>query len=121
MAAPSLTGTRAIDRLKKALRQGLICKEVTLSNGDVFEFCFKPMTLADEERIRKDIGDNAGANAYALRLVIERALERDGSRMFNMGDLAELRNLVDKQDAEAVMLALLTNDGEPLDIKSSAV
>ena len=120
MAAPGLTTLSPIERLKKAMRQGLLYKEVTLNNGDVFGFCFKPMTLAEEERIRKDVGDNAGPNAYALRLVIERALNQDGTRMFNIGHLAELRNLVEKQDAEAIMLALLTSDGEPVDMKSPA-
>ena len=120
MPAPSVNGLRAIDKLKRAMRKGLLKKTITLADGETLEIHYQPLTLAEEERIRKDVGDNATANAYAMRLLIERALNPDGTRMFTLMDLPDLKNAVEKQDAEAAMLVILGNEGEPTDMKSPA-
>ena len=117
---PAPNGIRAIDKLKKACRKGLLHKEITLADGDVLDIHYKPLTLAEEERIRNDLGDKeVSGNAYALRLLIERALYADGTRMFTLMDLPDLKNSVEKQDAEKAMLVLLGNEGEAVDMKSA--
>ena len=110
---------KAIERLKRATRRGLLAKTVTLADGEEFTICFRPLTLAEDERIRNDVGDKPDANAYALRLLVERALNSDGTRMFSLGDLGTLRREVEKEDVEKLMLVLLSNEGEPLDLKST--
>ena len=115
---PAPNGIRAIDKLKKACRKGLLHKEITLADGEVLDIHYKPLTLAEEERIRNDLGDKeVSGNAYALRLLIERALYADGTRMFTLMDLPDLKNSVEKQDAEKAMLVILGNEGEPTDMK----
>lgn len=119
MASVPTPTLRAIDKLKRAVRQGLLHKEITLSDGNTLDIHYRPMTLAEEERIRNDLGDKGSTpNAYALHLLVEKALNPDGSKMFNRGDIADLKHMVEKQDAEAAMLVILGNEGEPLDMKS---
>lgn len=106
-------------KLQKAMRKGLIRREVTLSDGTVFELLYEPWPLAVEETIRKDLGPDPGSNEYALALLIDRARKPDGTRMFTPGQRAELRRTVDAQDLNALMLAVLAREGEPLDTKSA--
>jgi hypothetical protein len=113
-------GFRAIDKMKRAMRKGLLKKTITLADGTPLEIHYEPLTLAEEQRIRDDVGANATANAYALRLLIEKGLNPDRSRMFTLMDLPDLKNNVEKQDAEAAMLVILGNEGEPVDMKSPA-
>jgi hypothetical protein len=110
---------REIDKMKRAMRKSLLHKEITLADGEKIDIYYRPLTLAEEERIRKDVGSDATPNAFALRMLIDKAVRADGSRMFNIGDMADLRNAVEKQDAEAAMLVILGNEGEPIDMKSS--
>ena len=111
---------RAIDILERATRKGLLRKEIQLGADASMEIHYKPLTLAEEERLREDLGANASANAYALRLLIEKAVWPDGTRMFSKEDLPRLKNNVEKQYAEAAMLVILANEGEEaIDMKSA--
>ena len=111
-------GFRAIDKMKRAMRKGLLKKTISLADGTPLEIHYEPLTLAEEQRIRDDVGANASANAYALRLLIEKALNPDRTRMFTLLDLPALKTEVEKQDAEAAMLVILGNEGDPVDMKS---
>ena len=51
--ATSSRSLRAIDRLKKAANLIPSRKEVTLSNGDVFEFWTTPLTMLEREQAQK--------------------------------------------------------------------
>tara|TARA_R100000005_G_C4923953_1_gene155939 strand:+ start:150 stop:497 length:348 start_codon:yes stop_codon:yes gene_type:complete len=114
--APS--SNRALDRLKKAANLQPVKKVVTLSDGSEFEFYCTPLTMAERERAQK--GTNDDANAFAIQLLILKAQDDMGNRLFQMGEVAELKREVRDADLQALMLAVISSgeDEEPVDPKS---
>ena len=115
MPAPS--SLRAIDRLRKAANLEPIKKIVELSDGTKFEMWVAPLTMAERERAQKQAKSD-DANAFALQLLIAKALDDTGSRLFNAGEIDVLKNEVKDKDLQALMLAILTDNAEPIDPKS---
>ena len=114
--APS--SNRALDRLKKAANLQPVKKVVTLSDGSEFEFYCTPLTMAERERAQK--GTNDDANAFAIQLLVLKAQDELGNRLFQMGEVAELKREVRDADLQALMLAVISSseDEEPVDPKS---
>ena len=106
-ASPSL---RALDRLKKAANLVPIKRIVTLSNGDEFEFWSTPLTMAEREKAQK-AAKSDDLNTLALQLLVAKAQDENGQRMFSQGQIAELKNEVRDEDLQALMLALITGEG----------
>jgi len=115
MPAPS--SLRAIDRLRKAANLEPVKKIVELSDGTKFEMWVAPLTMAERERAQKQAKSD-DANAFALQLLIAKALDDTGSRLFNAGEIDVLKNEVKDKDLQALMLAILTDNAEPIDPKS---
>ena len=111
---------RAIDRLKKAANLKSSKKEVTLNNGDDFEFYSTPLTMAQRERANRDAKSD-DINQFALQLLLSKATDESGGRLFSPGDLADLKNLVRDDDLQKLMLAVIQEpEGEEeLDLKST--
>ena len=107
---PASASSRALDRLKKAANLVPIQRIVTLSNGDEFEFWSTPLTLAERERAQKSAKSD-DINLLALQLLVTKALDADGQRMFTAGEIAELKNEVRDEDLQAMMVALITGEG----------
>ena len=101
---------RALDRLKKAANLVPVKRVVTLTDGTEFEFYSTPLTMAEREKAQKDAGSEE-ATAFALQLLVNKAQDQNGQRMFSAGEVAELKNEVRDEDLQALMLALLTGDG----------
>ena len=114
--APS--SNRALDRLKKAANLQPVKKVVTLSDGSEFEFYCTPLTMAERERAQK--GTNDDANAFAIQLLILKAQDELGNRLFQMGEVAELKREVRDADLQSLMLAVINAEGdeESVDPKS---
>ena len=115
MASPGIA------RLKKSLPDPdrLMTKHVTLPNGDVFVFKMKMLTLAQRERARKGTGDDT--TAFALQLLVDKALEEDGiTRSFTVADIGQLKNEFDASviDDLVVELTRTDYDEESPDMKS---
>ena len=108
---------RAIDRLKKAANLEPVKKVVTLSDGSEFEMWVTPLTAAERERAQKQAKSD-DANAFALQLLIAKALDENGTKLFAAGEIDVLKNEVKDKDLQALMLAILTDDGEPIDPKN---
>ena len=110
---------RAIDRLKQAADRRLKKRTVTLSNKTQFEFWASRLTMAERERAQKDAKSD-DATAFALQLLVNKAKDENGARMFLPADIAELKHECDDADIQALMLALLQEDEEeePIDMKS---
>ena len=109
---------RAIDRLKKAANLEATKKEVELSDGTVFEMWVAPLTMAERERAQKG-AKTSDANEFALRLLISKAQDESGQRLFAVGEIDVLKNEVRDADLQALMLAVITDDGdEQIDPKS---
>jgi hypothetical protein len=115
MPAPS--SLRAIDRLRKAANLEPIKKIVELSDGTKFEMWVAPLTMAERERAQKQAKSD-DANAFALQLLIAKALDENGAKLFSTGEIDVLKNEVKDKDLQALMLAILTDDAEPIDPKS---
>ena len=108
---------RAIDRLRKAANLEPAKKTVTLSDGSDFEMWVTPLTMSERERAQKQAKSD-DANAFALQLLITKALDDTGAKIFNAGEIDVLKNEVKDKDLQALMLAILTDDAEPIDPKS---
>ena len=112
---------RAIDKLKKAANLKPSKKEVELNNGDAFEFWSTPLTMAQRERANRDAKSD-DVNQFALQLLLTKAQDENGGRLFSPGDLAALKNEVRDDDLQKLMLAVIQEpEGEEaeLDMKSS--
>ena len=108
---------RAIDRLRKAANLEPVKKVVELSDGSTFEMWVTPLVAAERERAQKQAKTD-DANAFALQLLITKALDETGAKLFSPGEIDVLKNEVKDKDLQALMLAILTDDAEPIDPKS---
>ena len=113
---PARSALRAIDRLKKAANLDPIKKEIELSDGSVFEMWITPLTMAERERAQKGAKSD-DANEFALRLLMTKAQDENGQRLFNLGEIDVLKNEVKDADLQKLMLAVITDDEEQLDPK----
>ena len=107
-----------LEKLKKAANLQPIKREVELTNGDIFEFWSTPLTMAERERAQKGTKDDL--NAMALQLLIQKATDENGVRMFTAGHAAELKNDCKDADLQALMLAVISEefkDSEEVDVK----
>ena len=108
----------ALARLKKAANLQPIKRVVTLGNGDTFEFYATALTMAERERAQKMPGGD-DPNGFALNLLITKAVDDAGQRLFAAGEIAELKNEVMDADLQQLMLAIITNPEEvEVDMKS---
>jgi hypothetical protein len=108
---------RAIDRLRKAANLEPAKKLVDLSDGSQFEMWVTPLTMAERERAQKQAkSDDAGA--FALQLLLTKACDDAGTRLFSAAEIDVLKNEVKDKDLQSLMLAILTDDSEELDTKS---
>ena len=108
---------RAIDRLKKAANLEAVKKEVELSDGSIFEMWVTPLTMSERERAQKGAKSD-DANEFALRLLMTKAQDENGQRLFNLGEIDVLKNEVKDADLQKLMLAVITDDEDQLDPKS---
>ena len=113
----SRASLRAIDRLKKAANLEAVRKEVELSDGSIFEMWVAPLTMAERERAQKGAKSD-DANEFALRLLMTKAQDESGQRLFNLGEIDVLKNEVKDADLQKLMLAVITDDEDQLDPKS---
>lgn len=119
-ASPGST-IRAIDRLRKAANFEPIKQEVLLANGDEFVFYVAPLTAAEREKAQKDAKSDS-ANDFAMQLLLAKALDENGDKLFKPGELALLRKEVEDEDVQKLILCVLkprgSDDAEP-DSKSN--
>jgi len=105
----------ALDRLRKAANLEPVKKEVELSDGSVFEMYVTPLTMAERERAQKQT--NNDANNFALQLLMQKALDENGNRLFRSGEVDVLKNEVKDSDLQKLMLAVINEDEEEIDPK----
>ena len=104
------SSSRALERLKKAANLVPIKRIVTLWSGEEFEFWSTPLTMAEREKAQK-AAKSDDVNLMALQLLVAKALDENGQRMFMAGEISELKNEVRDEDLQGMMLALLTGEG----------
>ena len=106
----------ALDRLRKAANLEPVKKEVELSDGSIFEMYVTPLTMAERERAQKQARSD-DANAFALQLLLAKAQDADGRKLFNAGEIDVLKNEVKDKDLQNLMFAVLKEDEEMIDPK----
>ena len=82
----------ALDRLRKAANLEPIKKEITLSDGSIFEMYVTPLTMAERDRAQRLSKDDN--NNFALQLLLTKALDETGRKLFNAGEIDVLKNEV---------------------------
>ena len=107
----------ALDRLRKAANLEPIKKEVTLSDGSIFEMYVTPLTMAERERAQKQARSD-DANAFALQLLLAKAQDQTGKNLFNAGEIDVLKNEVKDSDLQSLMLAVINAEEDPIDPKN---
>ena len=93
--------------------------EVKAGDDVVLEVYWHPLTIAERESIQKKAGsDDAGD--FALSLMIEKALDKNGKRLFADGERAALRRDVEAGILQEIQLAMLNSGAESKveDVKS---
>ena len=75
-----------------------------------------PLTIAEREAIQKKSSDDV--NDYALQMMIEKALDEDGKRIFQDGDKASLRREIEVTILEEIQLAMI-NAGADKEVKQA--
>jgi len=107
----------ALDRLRKAANLEPVKKEVTLSDGSLFEMYVSPLTMAERERAQRQAKSD-DANAFALQLLLSKAQDENGRKLFNPGEIDVLKNEVKDSDLQSLMLAVINLEEETIDPKS---
>lgn len=115
---PAPTTLSALDRLRKAANLEPAKKQVELTDGSMFEMWVAPLTMAERERAQKQAKSD-DATAFALQLLIDKACDENGNKLFKRGEIDILKNEVKDKDLQSLMLAILTDDSEELDTKST--
>ena len=105
--------TKAIDLLKNNFGVSQLYKYNVLdSEGKVLiTIYWHPLTIAEREMIQKKSGaeDN---NDFALQLMIEKAIDKEGNRLFADGDKASLRREVAASVLQQIQLEMLQAGAE---------
>ena len=81
----------ALERLKKSVSMKPQRKAVDLPDGSEFEYWTTPLTLAERARAQKQAGNDDASDFAAA--AGDGAQDENGGRLFNAGDLAELKML----------------------------
>jgi len=95
-----MTSLRAIDKLKKAFSVEEL-SDYSIYSGDelVLKIYWKPLTIADRDTINSTLkamnkGDEEGSLDFALQVIITKAQDDKGKRLFSDADRVTLRREV---------------------------
>lgn len=102
---------RAIDILAKAANFTPIRQEIILADGTEFVFYAAPLTAAEREKAQKNAKTDS-AGDFALQLLIMKALDENGERIFKAGDIPRIKNDVEDEDIQKLYMGVLKPRGE---------
>ena len=109
--------TRAVDLLKNKFGVSQLYKHDVKQNDEIILTVYwHPLTIAEREAIQKKSSDDV--NDYALQMMIEKALDKDGARLFQDGDKASLRREISASILEEIQLAMV-NSGADKEVKEA--
>jgi len=99
--------TRAVDLLKNKFGVSQLYKHDVVKDGAVeLTVYWHPLTIAEREAIQKKT-TSEDPNEFALNLMIEKALDKDGVRLFQDGDKASLRREVEANILQEIQLSMI--------------
>ena len=109
--------TRAVDLLRNKFGVSQLYKhDVKQDKEIILTVYWHPLTIAEREAIQKKSSDDV--NDYALQMMIEKALDVDGKRIFQDGDKASLRREIEVTILEEIQLAMI-NAGADKEVKEA--
>ena len=85
-----------------------------LKDGEepILENYWNPLTIAERESIVAKSGEDGSNEDFALNLMITKALDKDGNRLFQDGHKASLRREVNAGALQDIQLAMLNSGAE---------
>ena len=85
-----------------------------LKDGDetILEIYWNPLTIAERESIVARSGEGGSNEDFALNLMITKALDKNGNRLFQDGHKASLRREVNAGVLQEIQLAMLGSGDE---------
>ena len=110
--------TRAIELLKNSFGVSQLYQHDVIKEGKIiFSVYWHPLTIAERESIQKksnvdDVKD------YALALMITKALDKNGDKLFQDGDKASLRREVEANILQEIQLAMI-NAGQDKEVSEA--
>ena len=110
--------TRAIDLLRNSFGVSQLYQYDVKKDGKViFTVYWHPLTIAERESIQKksNVDD---VNDYALALMITKALDKNGDKLFQDGDKASLRREINAGVLQDIQMAMMTS-GENLKVEEA--
>jgi hypothetical protein len=109
--------TRAVDLLRNKFGVSQLYKhDIKQDDEIILTVYWHPLTIAEREAIQKKSSDDV--NDYALQMMIEKALDEDGKRIFQDGDKASLRREVEVSVLEEIQLSMI-NAGADKEVKEA--
>ena len=99
--------TRADELLRNKFGVSQLYKHDVIKHDEVIlSVYWHPLTIAERESITKK-SDSNDPNDFALALMIEKSLDKDGARLFQDGDKASLRREVEANILQEIQLAMI--------------
>ena len=99
---------RAVDLLRNRFGVSQLYKhDVKQDDEIILTIYWHPLTIAEREAIQKKTGTD-DTNDYALQMMIEKALDKEGNRIFQDGDKASLRREISASILEEIQIAMIT-------------
>jgi hypothetical protein len=99
--------TRAIELLKNSFGVSQLYQHDVIKNESIIlSVYWHPLTIAEREAIQKK-STTEDPNEFALNFMIEKALDKDGARLFQDGDKASLRREVEAVILQEIQLAMI--------------
>ena len=110
--------TRAVDLLKNKFGISQLYRhDIKQDDESILTVYWHPLTIAERESIIKKSGSD-DVNDYALQMMIEKALDKDGVRLFQDGDKASLRREIQSSILEQIQMAMV-NSGADKEVKEA--
>ena len=98
---------RAVDLLRNRFGVSQPYKHDVKQNDEIIlSVYWHPLTIAEREAIQKKTGTDDNAD-YALQMMIEKSLDKEGTRLFQDGDKASLRREIEASILEQIQIAML--------------
>lgn len=103
---------RAAELLRNKFGISQLYKHVVENDGEaVLEVYWHPLTISERESIQKK-SDAEDSSDFALSMMIQKALDSDGKRLFQDGEKAVLKNAVEASVLQEIQLAMLASGAE---------
>ena len=110
--------TRAVDLLKNKFGVSQLYKhDVKQDDEIILTVYWHPLTIAERESIQKKTGTE-DTNDFALQMMIEKSLDKDGNRLFQDGDKASLRREIEANVLQEIQLAMI-NAGSDKEVEEA--